>query len=206
MKKRNQLNKKHSTDSILEELFLKEKYQEAISYFEEHVEELVTKPNTSEIISRSYIEIQKYDDALIHIDANLKLVKEKNLDDYAMFLIMKSEVMHNTNRLFKEYLLLQKYKKLRDNDNVDEILEKEVLSEIEVSLEDHIYSLFKKISYLILFISILTKFFSRTYFNVLSNTILISISLILVMLIVFNILFEKMSHSVFFKTLKYFIH
>lgn len=206
MKKRNQLNKKNSTDSILEELFLKNKYQEAISYFEEHIEELETNPNTCEIISRSYIEIQKYEDALKHIDANIKLVKEKNLDDYAMFLIMKSEVMQYTNRPFKEYLLLQKYKKLRDNYNVDEILEKEVLLEKEVSLEDHVYSIFKKISYLILFISIFMKFFSRTYFNTLLNIIFISISLILTLLIVFNILFEKKSRLVFFKTIKYFIH
>jgi len=206
MKKKNKLNKNHVTFSVLEELFLNSKYQEAISYFEEHVEELETNPNTSEIISRSYIEIQKYDDALKHIDANINLVKEKNLDDYAMFLIMKSEVMHHTNRPFKEYLLLHKYKKLRDNNNVDEILEKEVLSEIEVSVEDHIYSLFKKSTYLILFISIFMKFFSRAYFNVLFNTILISISIVLMMLIVFNILFEKISRSVFFKTIKYFIH
>lgn len=205
MKKSDQPNKADNTDSFLEELFYQEKYLEIINYFEDHQDELIKEPNYIEIVSRSYIEIKKYDEALKHINANIKLVKEKNLDDYAMFLIMKSEVMHYTNRPFKEYFILQKYKKLRVNENVDEILEKEVLFNIVVTLENYLYRIFNNFLYAIFFLSILMKFFSRIYFNDLINNIIISTSLLLLMLIVFNLLFEKKSRTIFFYIIKFFI-
>jgi len=189
-----------TSHSILEEMFLNNSYQEAVSYFEEHIDELKPDSFIGEIVSASYIELKQYDKALKHIDDNIKLVKDENIEDYAMFLIMKMEVMQYTFKSLKEYLLLQEYKKIDGIEKEDFVLFNEEI------LEAIIFKKYKKGLTILTIFSTVIGIFSRTFINFFLNSFIYSISSLMIFLIIYSFLFEKNNREVLFKFIKQFLH